>query len=308
MNHGVPQGSILGPLLFSIYINDLHTCIRNSTTFHFADDTNLLYIPNKKRFGNRCVRKINNDLKCLTQWLLANKISLNVTKTEIIFFRKKSLIMPECIKKIKLDGKKLRPSSEIKYLGILLDENLTFGPQIQKINAQLNRANTLLAKARHYMPRNLLMQLYYGQFFSRISYACQIWGQCLNEKSQTFLLQKKAIRIITFSDFAAHTSPLFKTLNIVKLPDLIKMQNLLFIHNVMNDKVPSYFHDCVHKIKSGHHYNTVNHPRSTHSKPAGSVICKNDTGKQDLTIKAICSSTCIGENCHAVKMEVDFFC
>ena len=210
VNHGVPQGSILGPLLFTLYINDLHNCIRSCSTFHFADDTNLLYIPRK--CNNRCIRRINNDLKSLTHWLLANKISLNIAKTEVVFFRKKSTILPECVKKMKLNGKKLIPSSEIKYLGILLDEHMTFSPHIQKVNAQLNRANTLLAKARYYMPMNLLMQLYYGQFFSRISYGCQIWGQALNDKSHTFILQKKAVRIITFSDFHSHTSPLFKSL------------------------------------------------------------------------------------------------
>ena len=98
VKHGVPQGSILGPLLFTIYINDLHNCIKNSTTFHFADDTSLLYVP-KKRINNRCIRKINNDLKCLTHWLLANKISLNVTKTELIIFAKSSLTCHSVLKK-----------------------------------------------------------------------------------------------------------------------------------------------------------------------------------------------------------------
>ena len=125
IEHGVPQGSILGPLLFTIYINDLHHCIKNSSTFHFADDTNLLYI-SKKNLNNRCIRKINNDLKGLTHWLFANKISLNVAKTELIVFRKKRKELPDCIKKIRINGRALYCTNSMKYLGVLLDQHMTW--------------------------------------------------------------------------------------------------------------------------------------------------------------------------------------
>ena len=80
VRHGVPQGSVLGPLLFLVYMNDLNQCIRNSTTRHFADDTNIIHTIRKK--NKNPFRKLNCDLKAITHWLLANKISLNKTKTE----------------------------------------------------------------------------------------------------------------------------------------------------------------------------------------------------------------------------------
>ena len=81
--HGVPQGSVLGPLLFLIYINDLHNAIKYSKVYHFADDTNLLDIDKSPK---KMQKQINLDLKSLYKWLLVNKISLNCSKTEFIFF------------------------------------------------------------------------------------------------------------------------------------------------------------------------------------------------------------------------------
>ena len=123
--HGVPQGSVLGPLLFLIYINDLHKCIHFSTTRHFADNTNLLYAIALSKIRNRNpTRKLNIDLKSLNHWLLANKISLNTTKTELIYFRNNRTAIPDA--KIILNGVKLFPTNQVKYVGIVPKEHLKF--------------------------------------------------------------------------------------------------------------------------------------------------------------------------------------
>ena len=260
INHGVPQGSVLGPLLFLIYINDLHQCIKNSNTFHFADDTNLLYIPDKKIRNRNLNRRLNIDLKSLNHWLLANKISLNSTKTELIYFRKKNKIIPHL--NIKLNGVKLQPSHAIKYLGLTFDEHLTFNNHINILNAKLKRSNNLIALSRHYVPLNLLKQIYFGQFQSHLMYGCQVWGSKIKPSSQTFVLQKKALRLISFKNKRAHSDPLFKEHGIMKLNDLITTNNVTFVHNTLNGKVPTHFKEYFEKYIPPHSYQTTRNTKS----------------------------------------------
>ena len=158
VHHGVPQGSVLGPLLFLVYINDLHSCIKHSTIRHFADDTNMLYETDRKKHRNRNpVRNLNKDLKSLNHWLLANKISLNATKTELIFFKNKTTKIPKF--DIRLNGSRLEGKDEVKYVGITFDQHLTFANHISLINAKLKRANNLLAISRHYLSKDHLLQI-----------------------------------------------------------------------------------------------------------------------------------------------------
>ena len=117
---GVPQGSVLGPLLFLVYINDLHTCVKHSKTYHFADDTNILH---SHKSLDSLARNMNYDLRNLSVWLKANKLCLNVKKTELIIFRPRSKKLDYTLK-FKLDGKRLIPTQAVKYLGVLLDEHL----------------------------------------------------------------------------------------------------------------------------------------------------------------------------------------
>ena len=219
IKHGVPQGSVLGPLLFLIYINDLNNSISFSSTYHFSDDTNIININTDYK---KLQKEINYDLKSLNEWLLANKISLNVAKTELIFFHKVRSPLPSNLK-IKMNGKRLSHSKYVKYLGIYLDEFLTGTFHCEEIIKKLNRANGILAKARHYMP---LKNIYYATFSSHLFYGSQIWA-IMNKIS---LLQRKAVRIMTYSKTRDHTSPIFKELKILKVMDNISLNMTNYIH------------------------------------------------------------------------------
>ena len=253
MNFGVPQGSVLGPLLFLIYINDLHLAIKYSKTTHFADDTNLII---KNKSPKKLQKQLNLDLKFLCNWLKANKISLNSSKTEIIIFRHPNKPLNYDLK-IKIDGKKLIPSKYVKYLGILIDANLNWSYQTEVLSAKLSRAIGMLSKIRHYVPINTLHSIYYGIFSSIMTYGSQIWGQVRNRHiSRIETLQNKAIRIINFAPYNGASNPLYKQSKILKFSDHIKLQNFLYVLDNINKKTPIVLQDSFQLVRNTHSYPT----------------------------------------------------
>ena len=166
----------------------------------FADNINLLV-------SNSCIKKIqdqiNLDLKYLRKWLKANKISLNASKTKVLIFRHQN--KPIMYRKkpedklsmwnitIKIDGKKIEPSTHVKYLGILF---LNWNFHIDELSTKLSCAVGMLAKIRHYINAKTISMVYHAIFSSLLLYGSQIWGQSNQSVSKMETLQNKALRII----------------------------------------------------------------------------------------------------------------
>ena len=227
-----------GTTPFLIYINDLHKSILHSKVYHFADDTNLLHIRSSyKKLQNI----LNFDLKKLSNWLDANKIALNCTKTELIFFHKPLSDIPSNIK-IKLNGKRLLATDHIKYLGVYLNKTLSGNALFFDLSKKLHIANSMLARCNEYLPLNELKSLYHGIFSLHLNYSCQMCGLSDNKYiDRIFKIQKNALRIITKSGFNAHTNPLFKELKILKLEDHTTLLNCHFVHDYFNKSLPKSF-------------------------------------------------------------------
>ena len=245
IRHGVPQGSVLGPLLFLIYLNDLHKAIKHSKVYHFADDTNLLNISDSP---SKLQKQLNIDLKLLYKWLLANKISLNCAKTEFIIFHKPGH-KPTFNFKIKMNGHRVRPSDHIKYLGVYLDSTLSGHSHCENLTKKLKRANGMLSKIRHYVPVTELRSIYYAIFSSHMMYGSQVWGQSITTHTEkVFKLQNRAMRIISFADFRADENPLYAKNSILKLEDQIKLQNCLFVFDFLHKRLPESFDNYFQKL------------------------------------------------------------
>ena len=236
VKHGVPQGSVLGPLLFLIYINDLHKCIRTSETYHFADDTHLLNFA--ETVWSLCGR-VNADLRVLVSWLKANKISLNASKTEFVIFRSPWKRL-DSIPRLKLSGQILTPSKWVKYLGVYLDEHLNWKQHVSTIATKLRRANGAISKIRHYVPTKTLLSVYHAIFASHFRYAAQTWALCDNTVTHRIqTLQNTAIRLITFNGPRVSANPLLADLKLLNVFDHVKVMNIAYLHRYFNANLPA---------------------------------------------------------------------
>ena len=181
------SGVCSGSPCFLIYINDLHNAIKFSRSFHFADDTCLLNIQNTISKINR---GLNKDLKELSFWLNANKIALNVGKTEVILFKTKHKPYDTDLK-LKLCRKRLYKTKHLRYLGIKIDEYLNWKIHIHDIASKLNRVNAVLAKLKHFVNSEILKSTYFAIFHSHLNYLYIAWGLTRFPQQKASILQKK---------------------------------------------------------------------------------------------------------------------
>lgn len=261
---GVPQGSVLGPLLFLLYVNDFH----NSSTkfdFHlFADDSNLFY---KDKNLSYLESTVNIELSHVHSWLCANKLSLNIEKSNFVIFhppQKKLLYVPN----VSINNKPLKYETNIKYLGVILDNHLNWKAHIALICSKIKRSIGIISKARHYVNIDVLSMLYYSLVYPYLIYGIVVWGHTYESTIKPLLiLQKKLIRIMTFSNFKAHTNPIFLKLKLLKLPELVYLYTGLFMYDLYSGNLPTLFTSYFTQIKHKHKYNTRLASKNSFSLP-----------------------------------------
>ena len=161
---GIPQGSTLGPLLFLLYINDLPNCSSKLSFRIFADDANMFYTSNNL---HNLEFVMNDELKSEVKYCAINKLSTNFLKTNFI------LVSSSC-GSINVDNIKIK--SQIKYLGVYIDQHLHCRPQITHINNKLAKNIATITKLRHFVNLNTMKQLYYSFTYPYLTYAITSWG------------------------------------------------------------------------------------------------------------------------------------
>ena len=250
---GVPQGSVLGPLLFLIYINDLPNSSSKLSFYLFADDTNIYFESDSL---STLQKVVNKELRHIKKWLDANKLALNVDKTNFVIFHSPQNSLNDIVN-IKIGNQHVKQAKYVKFLGLLLDEHLSWKYHLSELSKKLSRTCGLFFKVRHLLPTSVLISLYNSLFSSFLQYGIIVWGLTYDTQTKPiYLLQKKAIRAIAFKSFTSPSTPIFSDLKILKLYDLFDFKLLTFVYESVNKISPSFFHNFFETLTTVHHYNT----------------------------------------------------
>ena len=205
---GVPQGSVLGPLLFILYINDLCNITNEHVKFVlFADDTNIFIAANTREVA---YSRANQILSSISKYMKCNLLHINAKKSCYMYFspNKRTTVpnpdeQPELVNYVHIEGKLLSRVSQTKFLGVIIDDQLNWKPHLDSLNRRLKSACGRIYKIKSNLPENLYKEIYHTLFESHLSYSISVWGGVSKSKLQPlFLTQKKCIRII-FGDTEA---------------------------------------------------------------------------------------------------------
>ena len=268
---GVPQGSVLGPLLFLLFINDLPNSTPIGNFRIFADDTNVFFhcenIHDIIPLGQTIMLGLNS-------WFKANKMTLNTDKTSFIIFKSKYLNIPNIPNEIEFLNTKITRAAQVKFLGITLDENLNWDTHINEICNRLKALFHVFYSIRDFLSKEDIKTIYYTLIYSRIKYGITIFGHdCKSKVKKLQTLQNQLLKVLSHKNYRFSTEQLHKEFKLMTVENITKHETLSFVHKFIYNCLPPVFKEYFKPLN--HTHGTRNRDQTLEIKAHSSVIAAN---------------------------------
>ena len=254
LDYGTPQGSCLGPLLFIIFINDLPLSTEYCLSLLFADDTTLLHSHQDLEILKT---QLEQDIKTLMDWFKANKLTLNLSKTEIVLFSAQSTSMDVTLN---IGLHQLKSNNHVKFLGMWLDSKLNWRKHITTLLIKLKQNVNLLKLSNKFLDKYTKKQVYHTHIISHVLYGLLLWGNAVDETSLS-KIQGIMDKCFTICTGLPPTIPNYTMEKMLTLRELIKLESLKLSYRLHHNLLPENLHRLLwtdskdNSLKKTHHYN-----------------------------------------------------
>ena len=247
---GVPQGSILGPILFLLFINDLPLLLKHCQADFFADDATA-------HTSNQDIETINTELQSdfsiAVSWSKQNKLPINYDKTTYMILGSKKRVQDEHQLDLRADNRTIDKVSTQRLLGIFIDDHLSWTTHIDHLCSTLSSKISLLRQISAYVPQDIQKLYYQSYIVPLLDYGCNTWGTTSSANIERLSkLQKRAARIILKADFMTPSKLMFETLGWLSVPKRLLYNKAILTYKALNNLTPTYISNLLTPLSEKH--------------------------------------------------------